>query len=294
MANKVTLATGDSLILPYIQVGVMGEPGSGKTHFAASFPTGIEQDQAMLVIATDPLAKMQPYFDRGFYDGQILRGPFEQDICLVRNAEGKLQIQVEGFYDVDSTMVSSAMTNIVNRITSSLVQEVREGKWATVVLDSWSGFEDAASYRRLYGPLKCSNPDGRAHRAIAKEDCKSIFLHSLINATRGRCNLVFTFHTTKFAVDNGGEMQYTMQCIGDFHNTVGRNLAERYHSIASPDGTTRQLYTRPDGRFKLATMIDAPSPCENTFAALWGNYIAKQMQKKAQPAAPAAATTGAA
>jgi len=279
MGNKVTLKDGLALDLPYIQVGVMGEPGSGKSRFAATFPTGTAEGKAMLVIATDPLSKMQPYFDRGHYDGSIQSGAFGQDICLVRNDEGKVIIQVEGFYDVDATMVNSAMTNMVNRITASVTQEAREGKWATIVLDSWSGFEDAASYRRLHGPLKCNNPDGRAHRAIAKEDCKSIFLHSLVNGTRGRCNLVFTYHTTKFAQEQGGEVQYTMQCIGDFATTVGRNLAERYHSVSLPDGVTRQLYTKPDGRFKLATLIDAPSPCDNTFGALWGPYIEKEKKR---------------
>lgn len=281
MPNKVTLADGRVLDLPFIHVGIMGEPGSGKTHFAASFPT------PMLVIATDPMTKMQPYFDRGVLDPVEYAGPFNQEIRLVKDSAGNVTRQIEGFYDYDVMMLTSAMTGIGNR-TASVVQEVREGKWATVVLDSWSGFEDAASYRRLAGPLKCTNTDGRAHRNMAKEDCKQIFLMQLI---RLKCNVVMTFHTTKFAQDQGGETQYNMKCIGDFASTVGQNLAERYHSVAQPDGTTRVLYTRPDGRFKLATLIDAPSPSENTFGALWSNYIAKKLGEPngANPA-PAANT----
>jgi len=271
MPNRVKLADGTALDLPYIQVGVMGEPGSGKSHFAASFPT------PMLVIATDPMTKMQPYFDRGWLDPDEHAGPFNQEIRLVRDKPGEeggvVTRQIEGFYDYDVTMLTSAMTAVGNR-TASVVQEVRDGKWATVVLDSWSGFEDAASYRRLAGPMKCANSDGRAHRNMAKEDCKQIFLMQLI---RLKCNVVITFHTTKYMQDQGGETQYNMKCIGDFASTVGQNLAERYHSVAQPDGTTRVLYTRPDGRFKLATLIDAPSPSENTFGALWTNYIAKKL-----------------
>lgn len=284
MPNRVTLADGRALELPWIHVGVMGEPGSGKSHFAASFPT------PMLVIATDPMTKMQPYFDRGVLDPAEYAGPFGQEIRLVKDGAGNVTRQIEGFYDYDVTMLVSAMTAIGNR-TASVVQEVRDGKWATVVLDSWSGFEDAAGYRRLAGPMKCTNTDGRAYRAMAKEDCKQIFLMQLI---RLKCNVVMTFHTTKFAQDQGGETQYNMKCIGDFASTVGQNLAERYHSVAQPDGTTRVIYTRPDGRFKLATLIDAPSPSENTFGALWSNYIAKKLAEAgANGANPAAAANAA-
>jgi hypothetical protein len=257
--QTVRIPDGRTFELPWLHFGVMGEPGSGKSELCSTLPKPLK------VIATDPITKMQPYFDKGILDPVATTGPFGQVIRLVRHREtGEVIIEVEGFYDTDPTMTSAAMTGVTGRM-SVLVQEVKAGKWKSVALDSWSGLEDCASDRRRMGPMKCANPDGRAHRNEAKDDCKQIFRMQLIHLP---CNVGITFHTTKFQMDQGGETLYNMKCIGDFATTVGQNLAERYHSVAQPDGITRVLYTKPDGRFKLATLIDAPSPCANNFAAL--------------------------
>jgi len=162
----------------------------------------------------------------------------------------------------------------VNSYLPSLVQEARDGKIQSLALDSWSGLEDAARHRRLAGPLSIKNPDGRAHHNVAKEDCKQLFVMQLIHA---RCNVGISFHITERQLEGGGEMLYNMKCIGDFASTVGQNLGEVYRSQSQPDGITRLVYTRPDGRFELQTRIEAPNPCENKFSALFSNMIQKKI-----------------
>jgi hypothetical protein len=277
MGNVVTIE-GFTFELEWLHFGVMGKAGTGKSHLLASMP------KPLLVLATDPMTKLHPYYDHGIVDPKVYTGNLGQDIRLVKNKDGKTIIQIEGFYDRDPSLKNAAMTALVSR-TTQLHGEANAGMWKSTALDSWSGFEDLARYRRLVEgqPFHVKNPDGRAHHNIAKEDCKSPFLHTLIHLN---CNMGISFHVTRFAQESGGEVMYNVKCIGDFAQTISQNLAERYHSISLPDGVTRRLHTRPDGRFELATLIDAPDPCENTFGALFANKIGKLLAeaKKAKAA----------
>ncbi len=281
MPNTVTIE-GYTFDLPWLHFGVMGKPGSGKSRLLSSMPKKL-----LAIIIGDPRTKLQPYFDRGIPDAKEYTGPLGQTIFLVRDEKGDVIIQIECFWDTDPTMTESAMTKVIGRM-ASVVQEVNAGMWRSLAFDSWSGFEDAASYRRLIGPMSIKNPDGRAHRAVAKEDCRSVFIHQLVHLN---CNVGIAFHITKFTQENGGETLYNMKCIGDFASTVGQYLAERYHSLSLPDGVTRQLRTRPDGRFELATLIEAPDPCDNSFGALFATMIAKKLAAAKAADKPQADTT---
>lgn len=275
MGNSVTIE-GHTLDLPWLHFAVMGKPGTGKSRLLASMP------KPLLVLGTDPEGKMQPYFDLGDLDPKEYTGAQGQTIRLVKNKDGATIVQVEFFHDDDPTFNKSAMTRFVGRV-ASLAQETKTGMWKSVAVDSWSGLEDCASYRRLIGPLAVKQGGAfAAHRGVAKEDCASIFLHTLIHL---KCNLGVAFHITTKMLEEGGEMTYNMKCIGDFAITVARNMAERYHSISLPDGETRQLHTRPDGRFELATLIGAPSPCDNSFGALFGPMIARKLAEAKAKAA---------
>ena len=176
---------------------------------------------------------------------------------------------------------------LVDRI-EQVVNEVNEGKWATVVLDSWSGFEDIALNRRRKGPLAIKNSDGRAPYAVAKDDTKEILITRLVHL---KCNVGITFHISEKVLDDGGTVLYNVKCIGDMPSTIGQNIAERYRAEATADGTTRRLFTRPDGRFNLTTLIGAVSPCDNNYSALFSEYIKAKtaaIPVAVQPAAAAA------
>lgn len=295
-AAKTLWTSADKLIafeLPYWRGALMGKPGGGKSHCAASFP------KRMLVLATDPETKLQPYFDQGRVVDAATIGAQGQTIYLVRAKDSDdVIIQIECFYDTDPDMGTSAMTQFATRM-GTVVTEVRDGFWRTVVIDSWSSLEDCASDRRLRGPLAIKAGGAfAAHRGAAKEDLRQIFRIQLIHLP---CNVVIIFHVTKFQKEEGGESLYSLKAIGDFSTTVGQNLAERYLAEAEPDGMTRHLKTKPDGRYELTTLIDAPSPCQNNYAALWSNYISKRVAEATPKAtesttaasASPAATTGA-
>jgi hypothetical protein len=120
--------------------------------------------------------------------------------------------------------------------------------------------------------VKDADSFGRAHGA-AKDDLKQIVVARLIPL---KCNVGIVFHTTETMKEDSGLSFFGIKAIGTLATELAALLPERYRSVSEADGTTRRLYTRPDGRFDLCTLIDAPSPCANDYKALWTNWIAKR------------------
>jgi hypothetical protein len=194
-------------------------------------------------------------------------------------------MQVEIFYELEPSN-PQAMNGLLGR-AEQLVAEVKAVGWASFGLDSWSQLEYIAHSRRATGPLSTArttgNQDGRAVYNSAKDDIRP-FLWSRIMPLA--CNVGIAFHTTEKPAEEGGVSVYGIKAIGDLSTSIASILPERYRAEAMPDGETRRLHTRPDGRFDLCTLINAPSPCKNDYAALFANWIAK---RAAQPATAAAA-----
>ncbi len=266
-----------NLTLPLLKFGVMGRAGSGKSRLIASMP------KPLLVAATDPEEKLAPYFDRC---GDVTRsvGQFGQPVLVgMSPTTGKPIIQIELFYD-DEPKNPQAMTALLAR-AEQWRSEIAAGMWASFGFDSWTQAEDIARWRRTAGPFAVKDPDvfGRGHGA-AKDDLKPLVATRIM---RLACNVGIAFHTREKQLDEGGEAFYGMKAIGTLPTELASLLPERYRSTAEADGVTRRLWTRPDGRFDLCTLIDAPSPCANDFNALWENWI----MKRAIAANAAAAST---
>lgn len=261
--------------LPYQKVGLMGRPGGGKSKLAASFP------KPMLVLASDPLEKLQPYYDRGIAR-EATRGAFGQPLQIIDSAITKKPIiQIESYED-DNPKTPQAMSAFESRCESIREDVIRLGL-STVVIDSWSAFEDIAVWRRRFGAMAVKDPTefGR-DRGAAKDDIWPIFVSRLFKC---QCNVVFIFHTTEKpqAGEGGGAGIYGIKAIGQLPTELARMLPERWRCEAQPDGVKRVVYTRPDGRFDLTTLIDAPSPCDNEYAAVWSNYLIKRATLLTQP-----------
>lgn len=284
----VTLPDGRELTLPVIHVGILGPPNSGKTEFASS------AEKPMLVLAADPLDKMVPYFDRGELDPQEYTGQFGQPIRLVRSRKNRdaVIIQVEGYYDEDAGN-PNAMSQLLARLPQ-VTEEVKQGRWRTVVIDSWSALEWIARARRSAGPFQASD----SPFLEAMNDLEAIVNSRLMNL---RCNLVITFHIeTKVVKDRkgnivkdskmdagGGIQTYTVQAIGQRLKNIGNVLGEFYRAVAPLDGTDNYyLQTRQSPDFSvLCSRIKAPDPCANQWNALFGPWIETQVQRAAAPAA---------
>jgi hypothetical protein len=283
MLAQMGITYSDNLVLtlPLWKGGIMGRPGSGKSHLLASLP------KPMLVLAADPIEKLTPYLDRGIVREEVFTGQFGQPVYIVDSVTtGKPIIQIESYYD-DEPKIPRAFTSLMAR-SEQLKAEVKAQGWATVGFDSWSLHETFAVYRRQTGPFATGNPDGRAAYNAAKDDLKSIVVSRLMPLP---CNVGIVFHTTETMQEEGGLSFFGMKAIGTLKTDLAAVLPERYRAVAESDGVTRKLYTRPDGRFDLCTLIDAPNPCTNDFRALFTNWIAK---KAAMVVAAKASATAAA
>lgn len=272
---NVTLPDGRVLTLPRLKFGVMGRPGGGKSRLIASMP------KPLIVMAGDPEEKLSPYFD---VCGEITEtvGQFGQRLWIGHSPKtGKPIIQIEQFYDTDPKN-AQAITGLIARC-EQLGAEVLAGMWASAGFDSYTQFERYAIWRRTHGPFRVKDADafGRAHGA-AKDDMVAMINAQIMPL---KCNVGIAFHTTEKPKDEGGVSYFGIKAVGQSATDIASLLPERYRAEALPDGTRRQLWTRPDGRYDLCTLIDAPSPCENTYQALWTNWIAK----RAAAGTPAAA-----
>lgn len=275
---KVTLE-GRTFTLPWLHCMVIGMPNCGKTHFAASAET------PMIVLAPDPFSKMMPYVDRGVLDPVIYTGPQGQPTRLVRNpTTGNALIQIESYYDEDDTL-PVAGHQFATRIPQ-IVAEVKQGRWKTVVIDSWSQLEWIMRLRRTNGPFAEA---GTSPYLSAMDDLTSIVNARLMNLPS---NLIITFHIeTKTVKDRkgqivkdsksdmgGGVQSYNIAAIGGLKN-IGRVLGECYLGCAPTDGTDNYtLQTKRDVDFMtLCSRINAPNPCKNEWKELFANWLTKQL-----------------
>lgn len=278
VGSELVLEADLLLTLPRLKFGVMGRPGSGKSHLIASMP------KPLLVFAADPEEKLGPYFDRC---GEVKRsvGQFGQPVLVGLSPKtGAPIIQIEVFYD-DEPKEPRAFTSALAR-AEQLRGEVKAGMWASFGFDSWTQFETFAIWRRKVGVFAVSDAGafGRAHGA-AYDDLGPLVISRFMPL---QCNVGLVFHTTEQLKDEGGVSFFGIKAGGkQLPTQLASLLPERYRTEAQPDGTTRKLYTRPDGRFDLCTLIDAPSPCDNTYPALWKNWIDKRVAAAvaAQPTA---------
>lgn len=264
------------LTLPTIHAMVIGAPNSGKTQLAAS------AEKPELVFAFDPFDKLFPYFDQGLLDPEVRVGPQGQLIWIVRSLKtGNAIMQVEGFYD-ENEKNPQAMQQFMFRL-DQVVEEVKQGRWKTVVLDSWSQLEWIARQRRTHGPFAGVD----SVYAAAMDDLKALVNSRIMNL---RCNVLATFHIETKVVRSrqgtvikdaredvgGGELSYNIQAIGSLKN-LGNVFGETYLAEAPIDGSDRfVLHTKRNANFRtLCSRIGASDPCKNEWNALFSNWIAK-------------------
>lgn len=274
---KVTLADGNTFTLPLLQFGVMGIHHHGKSRLCASMAT---PEEPLLVLACDPMTKMQAYFDRGIMDDRIFTGAQNQPIRVVRDPKtGKPFIQIECFLDSDpvNPWGFQALLGRLEQVRA----EVLAGTWKSLALDSWSQLEFIAKLRRSTGAFKADNI-----MAAVKDDCESVLKARLASLP---CNLGVTMHINSKMVDaGGGTMLYEPVATGTLKSGIGATLGEMYRAVATPQadvpgGIRYNLQTIPDGRFDCGTNIGAPNGCENDFKALFGTWIAKRAAMGAVP-----------
>lgn len=254
---------------PIIHVVDYGPWGSGKSTFAATFP------KPMLVIAFDPVGKEAPYLKRGVASPDML-GEFDQVIRQVmsRRREDSLLIQIEAFHDsevdAEGKYLPVAYRRFLQRFPS-LYQEIRDGKWATVVYDSLTFMELATRKMHQYD-LHKHEKDSRKWYGQSTEDLEEALL---CRAGGLRCNVVVLAHVDSDKDEMAGSMVFSPAAPGRLRGRLGAGFPEMYvqHQRRDKDGLRYFLQTRGDARYSASSVIlDAPDPCSPEYAALFENY----------------------
>jgi hypothetical protein len=265
-----TTTTSDALVLPIIHAGVMGESGAGKSYFIATGP------KPMLVVHLDAYGKDQAYLDVGNVDQTRYAGEYQQPITLVmsRKTPGAVLVQLEYFHDNEPTQ-PQAFDQLWRR-WPSLRQEVIEGRWRSVVLETFSTLDLYARYRRTHGPLAVDKPN-----ILATDDVEQML--SRFNSLP--CNLFMAAHIDKDMQTIDGKSMRVARGPGRLAKGFTEQFASEMYRVYGVDdgkgGITPQLQTRNDGTFNCATRIGAPNPCYPAYRELFVNYIAKQQAAQA-------------
>lgn len=284
-----------------------GATGGGKSTLAATFP------KPMLVLCFDRRGKISPYTRRGIEMPEE-SGHFGQSIFRVmsKNDPSKLTIQVEVFEDeivempIDPTSADPKMAErtpfggfkpmAFRRYLArcpSMFDEIRNGEWATVVVDSLTYMQMATHALHRFD-LNKSNLDDRRWDKLATDDLVAALCQRL---TTMRCNLIVLAH-----VDRRGEFSdakdkdkprshkdkvagvavYQVAAPGRLNTADALPAAfpEMYvvHKSRGKDGKMEFfLQTELDNLYNCNTSIDAPNMIQLTgttkdYEAIWSNY----------------------
>lgn len=247
-----------------------GDPGSRKSTMAASFPKPI------LVLQFDPLGKAGPYRRAG-RRGQYLTDvePWGIDIEYVMSTKEPDRAIIEINYFKDEDIKGGASTIYgVERFEHRMIDiftEIREGCWATVVLDSLTFLNWAIVKLEQYKRNPLSNAgneqDGRQWRAKAAEGLEE----ACFTLATQRCNVVVAAHVRELR-DNQRELNlWTPEAPGKRNRTLPAAFSEVYamhHDLE----IGAFIQSNKDTSFVACTQINAPDGVQPLYKNLWSNY----------------------
>ena len=255
---------------PSSQFLVYGDPGSGKSQFAATFPT------PMLVLFTDPRGKAMPYIklgtllDEGVYDDNT---PYS---VVGSKKTGKPAITIE-YYTDDNIRGGPRTVYAYERLEQRLAglkDEVFAGQWKTVVLDSLSFLEYQVRKLHQYKLNPESNAgnvqDARqwynSSAEVIEEFCYSHLAWLPIN-------VVVLAHVRDTKSNIRGQTTWVPEAPGVKGRKLPGAFAEVY--VLHSTGEGRCLQTENDTAFIATTQIMAPNGCYPRYRDLWVNWDAE-------------------
>src|SRR5579884_10135 len=252
---------------PPIHVVVYGQPGSGKSTFAATFP------RPMLVFCFDPLGKEMPYLRLG--QPQPVEHQNDIPVCEVTGSRNAVLARIEYYHDTATnsagTYVPSAYHAFLRRM-GSLYDELAAGMWQTVVIDSLTYLELTVRKLAQY-ELEPQSKDPRRWFAAATDMLEETLLCRFGGY---RANVVVLAHVDQERDELLGSLVYNPAAPGRLRTRLGSGYAEMYVSHVRRDdggGLRYCLQTRADTRYNASSVfLEAPNPCDPYYDALWDVY----------------------
>lgn len=256
---------------------VYGDPGSGKSHFAATFP------KPMLVLLFDPYGKETPY----------LRDAYEQVESAIELVDGQLQVPiVEGTSEHGRTVVEYYHDEDPDWPTAwerfaIRARAIDPKEWATIVFDSASFMELAARKNEE----KRRNPtakDPRLWYGASRGELEEQLIRRVMSY---RTNVVTVAHvSTEKAEMHGTVFLRNPRFPGKMAEAVGAAYSEFYRAFVARDAEGKlyhTLQTAASPEYNAGTQIDAGVSTGGLvhphYDALWADFDARRARRAAAP-----------
>lgn len=236
---------------------VYGDPGSGKSTFAATFP------KPMLVFLFDALGKDGPYIRQGEASETMFsdQGTPYREVVTPTGL-----IRLEYYNDLEPSKRDWDMFEW--RLNQRAYLD--EG-FQTIVFDSITSMGMSA-----FTKAQAENPNCREPRQwhAAKTDWLENALVTQVSALR--MNVVVLAHISSEKDEILGEYIKQVAAPGRLSDRkiLGGFYSEFYRAFVTKDENGRHylLQTQNDGRYAAATQIDAPDPCWAEYDSIWSNH----------------------
>ena len=244
-----------------IHVLVYGEPGAGKSTFAATFPN------PKIVMMFDPMGKETPYLKKGRVTELVEMKNFRYRDILHPKKDVTIT-RVMNFFDADVTK-PNAYEAFQGQI-KAVAQDILNGKeeWKTLVVDSVTYMELAARKLHQYR-LNATAREPRQWFAGSTE-----LLEEALMMTLGAlpCNVVLCAHVDEDKDELFGTFVRNPMAPGRLRKRLGGAFQEMYRAYVVRDEAGKRhwcLQTKMDERFNAGSQINPVDPCEPHYHALW-------------------------
>ena len=240
---------------PPIHVILFGDPGSGKTTSAATFP------KPMIVFQFDPFGKDTPYLKKG--EVQDLENddngtPFRE---IYGKKSGTLTKRIEYYHDLDPKKPGA-----FRRFLTRMSQFHNEyDQWATVVIDSLTFMELCCRMNQKYH-LNPTAKDGRQWYGGAKEDLEEMLM---IRFAGFPMNVVINAHSSETKDEVNGTFIRGINAVGKLGKNLPGGYGELYRCYTGKGDDGFLWQTQKDSMWHAASQIGAPNPCFPDYKMLW-------------------------
>jgi hypothetical protein len=248
---------------PDIHVAGYGEPGSRKSTTFSTFP------QPIVVAHFDAVGKDMPYWKLGKI-GDLQRDKRGIEFREVVS-KGNLAARIEYYQDplVDRPQAASTFLERLNR----LPKEIDKGECRTFCFETVTS--SALKARKMYQyDLEPDRKDPRKWYGGAVDVLEEVLLIQLPGM---QCNVCVGLHVSKERIEAEGTVLRAPFLPGRLMESFASQWPEIWRFYIERDRKNPQdkqgwIQTASDERWSATSMIEAPDPCEQDYAAVWKNW----------------------
>lgn len=255
---------------PPIRVTSYGNPGSGKSQFAASCPTPI------WVACFDLVGKERPYLKIGHeYDYMDGESDLRVPVTYVYNKAGDMIVQIEHYHDANPD--KPVALKRFRRRMQYWTRDEEAFNFNTAVVDSLTFFHLACLNDYVHCNATEREKEVQVDYQRAYGAAKDAMMPILMNRLGTfPINVVVIAHIQLDKDSDGNVTDRGPAAPGALKERLGSGYTEMFRHYVKRSGSDLRylMQTRPSTRWPHAFsgVCEAPDPCPNSYDALWTNF----------------------